>query len=217
METKPCKQCKEEFEPVNERPSHPAIFCTRRCFFDSRLRAGRNLQSSDKTRIPLTKGKIAIIDAEDFDRVSRLTWHLLDQKKNTCYAVANIYTSGKMTTLRMHRFILNASPCLSIDHINGDGLDNRKANLRSCTTTENQMNKKPSRRGTSKYKGVFWNNQKNKWQSRISTAGKVIHLGFYQSEVDAAIAYDTAALKYFREFARPNFNSLAAQPQEIAV
>ena len=217
MDTKTCKQCQKNFLPVNERENHPAIFCGRGCFFEARHLAAqsRNFLSIGKTKIPLTQGKFALIDAEDFDRVSNLTWHLLDQKKPTQYAITNMVIGGKMTTVRMHRFIMKALPGVEYDHRDGDGLNNRKFNLRKCTSSENSMNSRPRHGSTSKYKGVCRNNQKNKWRSTIKVNGKYIHLGNFKDELAAALAYDAAALKYFGEFARPNVHKDHPQTAEI--
>lgn len=206
IKRKICKQCNKEFEAINERPIHPAIFCGRKCFFESRKLTSRNFDSLNKSIIPLTQGEFAIIDPEDFDRVSKLTWHLLDQKIISKYAITNIKINGKNTTMRMHRFIMNAHESIKYDHINGNGLDNRKSNLRVCTPSQNTMNAPPQRNGTSKFKGVFWDNQKNKWACKIKFNGKSIHIGFYNNEIDAAKAYDLNAIEYFKNFARPNFN-----------
>jgi hypothetical protein len=118
----------------------------------------------------------------------------------TWYAKAHI---GNKTVL-MHRVITMALKEQKIDHINGNGLDNRKENLRLATNRQNSWNSK-STIGSSKYKGVSWCKQKNKWRTRIYFNGKDIHLGFFVNEKDAAKIYDEIALKYFGEFARINF------------
>lgn len=110
---------------------------------------------------------------------------------------------GKRKFIRIHNLIMN---CKYIDHINGNGLDNRRDNLRVCTPTTNGQNKR-SRGGESKYKGVFRNKQvktKITWMSCIRFNKKHIHLGSFNSEIEAAIAYDNAAIKYFGEFAKLN-------------
>lgn len=104
----------------------------------------------------------------------------------------------------MHRAILGAKKGEESDHRNCNGLDNRRANLRLCTTSQNQMNRRKQDGCTSNFKGVFWDKERRKWLSRIHYKGKQIHLGRFYIEKDAAHAYNQAATKFFGEFARPN-------------
>jgi len=104
----------------------------------------------------------------------------------------------------MHRLILNVPENMQVDHINGNGLDNRKNNLRVCTSIENMRNM-PLRKDTiSGFKGVFWDSQSNKWQAQIYAKKRRFFLGRYLIKTDAALAYNKAALKYHGEFARIN-------------
>ncbi len=108
----------------------------------------------------------------------------------------------------MHRVIMQARPGKFIDHINHNGLDNRIANLRHASRTENNWNaRKRKGKYSSKYKGVCWFKVKKKWQARIQVNGKGIFLGIFTNEMDAARAYDKAARKYYGEFAYLNFKS----------
>ena len=104
----------------------------------------------------------------------------------------------------MHRFILNAPKGQYVDHRDRNGLNNQKRNLRFCTQSQNMMNLKSST-GTSKYKGVSWNIKYKRWQSHIRLNYKLKNLGSYNSEIEAALAYDHAARELFGEFARLNF------------
>jgi hypothetical protein len=106
----------------------------------------------------------------------------------------------------MHRQILNAPDSLIVDHINGNGLDNRKANIRTATYTQNSCNRKKANKDTwSQYKGVTFNAKRKKWKARIQVHGRKIYLGSFNAETNAAKAYDKAAKKYHKEFAALNF------------
>ena len=99
---------------------------------------------------------------------------------------------------------MKAEPGQYVDHINGDRLDNRKENLRFCTLSQNSMNKRGRSSRTSKYKGVCYAKRRNKWQASIRVDGKERFLGYFNNEEDAAKAYDEAALKFYKEFAKIN-------------
>jgi hypothetical protein len=157
--------------------------------------------------IPLTQNKVALIDDEDWKLISQHKWHARKQNK-TFYAATNISIgNGKQKIIRMHRLIMQALPGQEVDHKNNNGLDNRKDNLRFCTRTQNHQNRKNTR-GTSEYKGVAWRNSRNKWMAYIVHDKKQTFLGYFSSEEDAAKEYDKAALKYFGEFARLNFERI---------
>lgn len=153
--------------------------------------------------IPLTKGQVALIDDEDFELVSQYSWHTNTNPSGNCYARGCKGKNRKQ--ILMHRLILRVSQNQFIDHINGDGLDNRKENLRITTHTQNNMNKHKSW-GFSKYKGVYWNKKENKWIAHLKKNSKRIFLKRFNSEIDAALAYDAKARELFGEFARPNFS-----------
>jgi len=152
-------------------------------------------------KIPLTQGKFALVDAEDFVRINRHKWCAC-KYHNGYYAKRNI----KGTTVYMHREILRLTTkdTVQVDHINGVMLDNTKVNLRQCTCVQNLKNTK-STKGSSKYKGVSWHKCLKRWHARIVSDGKVYSLGCYKIEDCAALAYDFAAVKYHKEFARTNF------------
>lgn len=155
-------------------------------------------------QIPLSRGKFAIVDASDYDWLNQWKWSY----RPNGYAIRkeNVITDDgklKRKTIRMHRIITNAPDNMEVDHINRNGLDNRRGNLRIVTHAQNMCNQKV-RTGTSKYKGVIWYNKNNKWLARIRKNGKAIHLGYFVCEIEAALAYNAAALKYHGEFARLN-------------
>ena len=107
----------------------------------------------------------------------------------------------------MHRVVLGAQDGQQIDHINGDNLDNRRANLRFCSNAQNQYHKRPQRSGTSMFKGVSFHKHHGKWQARITYSGHTYQLGSFADERLAAIAYDVKAHELFGEFALTNFPS----------
>jgi hypothetical protein len=148
--------------------------------------------------IPLTQGKQTIVDDEDFDWLNQWKWYYNDRG----YAVRHMPSNHKML-LYMHRVIMNTPPDMDTDHINGNGLDNRRANLRVCTTSQNLINHPKQIDNTSGYKGVYKNH--HHWQSIIMKDGKSIYLGTFKTKEISARAYDEAAKKYFGEFACLNF------------
>jgi len=156
--------------------------------------------------IQLTQGKVAIVDDEDFEYLNQWKWHC-KINGNNFYAVRSIkYTNGKYDKkIVMHRFLLNVSNSrLHVDHVNNDSLDNRKINLRICTHDENLRNRKINLNNTSGYKGVYWHKIGKKWTSVIGINKKIIYLGLFINPIDAARAYNAAALKYHGEFANLN-------------
>jgi len=151
---------------------------------------------STTRRIPLTRGLFALVDDEDYPWLSAVPW-FASPVVNTTYA-------RRKPGGYMHRAILNAPEGLEVDHINGNGLDNRRRNLRLVTHRQNGINSPSQRQGTSRYKGVFWSDSAGKWCAQIKQP-KSTHLGVFRDEVDAAIAYDIAALSAWGEFAHTNF------------
>lgn len=147
-------------------------------------------------KIKLTKGLFCTIDEEDFSRLSKHSW-CASYTGFGWYARAKI--KGKM--VYMHRVIMNAKKNQIVDHINGDTLDNRKENLRFVTASQNIQNSM-GYKGSSKYKGVHYD--RNKWRADIQKDKKRIRIGRYDSEIEAARAYDQKAIELFGEFAKIN-------------
>jgi hypothetical protein len=153
--------------------------------------------------VPLTRGKVALIDDEDARRVLAHKWRHLWGKSGHEYAITNIRAGGRERVVYMHRFILEASPGVTVDHINNNGLDNQKSNLRFASPAQNSRNRR-AHEGR-KYKGVFQEKPGWKWRARIFVGGQRFHLGSFDTPEEAARAYDAAARARFGDFAKLNF------------
>ena len=156
-------------------------------------------------QIPLTKGQFALVDNEDYDRLVAMGKWYAQKSGNTFYAKGYIFNENgdKVLTL-MHRVVLSAKKGVQVDHINTDGLDNRKCNLRGCSHAENQRNRERYSNNKSGYKGVSWDKVNGKWRAQIKNKNKTEYIGIFENPIEAAKAYNNAALKYHGEFARVN-------------
>jgi hypothetical protein len=155
-----------------------------------------------RVEISLTKGKTASIDRDDFRLVSQFKWRAA-LMHGLWYAVVTVNNVGRpgRSTLYMHRLILGFPPA-SVDHRNGNGLDNRRLNLRVAGQSNNMANSKLSKRNTSGYKGVIWSGRHKKWFVNIRCRGRQHFLGLFDDKRAAAGAYSRAAKRLFGEFAR---------------
>lgn len=166
-------------------------------FYPSRAASAQN---NAPRVIPLTRGQFAIVDAEDYPRLSQHAW-FAEGRPDNYYAVRK--ENGK--SIKMHREILNAPDHLVVDHIDHNGRNNRKSNLRLCTFAQNCRNQRRLSHKTSRYKGVHWRKRGKKWAAAIRCNNKTHHLGYFHDEVKAARAYDRAACKFHGKFASLNF------------
>lgn len=155
-------------------------------------------------KISVGKDKFALVDNE-FGYFSQWKWSLATNNHINYYAKRRIVKAGILEVVLMHRLIMNAPKYLFVDHINGDGLDNRKVNLRLCYHWENIANQRMHKNNTSGYKGVHWSKEKNKWKSEIKVNYKNIHLGYFDDKIEAARTYDKASKIYHGEYGRTNF------------
>jgi hypothetical protein len=153
--------------------------------------------------LPLSQGKHTIIDADNYEWLNQWKWYY-----DKGYAVRNetVFVNGvrKQKRITLSRLILNAPKDMEVDHINGDSINNTKANLRLVTDGQNARNKRKVKNKSSVYKGVSLHKGERRWHSRIMFDWKLIHLGSFEDEVNAALAYNQAALKYHGEYAKLN-------------
>ena len=147
-------------------------------------------------RIPLGDGHYALVDAADYEELSRYTWRFYNG-----YAARQ---AGRKT-IYMHRQIMQPPKGMMVDHINRHKLDNRRTNLRVCTRRENILNQASKRTSRSQFKGVEYRKGHDRCFARIRVGGKRLWLGTFDDEVEAAKAYDRAAVEHFGEFAHLNF------------
>ena len=153
--------------------------------------------------IQLTQGKVALVDDEDYEYLMQWKWYAAKSRK-TYYA-----QRGRNPNIKMHRVLMNTPDDMQVDHIDHNGLNNQKSDMRNCTLIENNRN--ISARGRSKYLGVSFTSTRVKGKkyeyiaASIRVNRKAISLGNHKTEEAAARAYDEAAKKYFGEFANLNF------------
>ena len=150
--------------------------------------------------IQLSQGKVALVDDEEFESLNQYKWHA-QKNRNIFYAVRNKGVAGKRAIQYMHVVIMGRK---GVDHIDRNGLNNQRNNLRFCTQSENCMNRSKGENCTSIYKGVCFHKQHKKWITKIHINGQDIHLGLFNTEVEAAKAYNAKAIELFLEFANLN-------------
>ena len=155
-----------------------------------------------KITLSHSKGFVLVDDVE-YDQVNKHKWHL----SNYGYAIRTDYRGGQKKTIMMHRQIMGITDSrVEVDHRNTNGLDNRRENLRVCVHAQNGMNRSRNKNNTSGYKGVCFKKHvkvKN-WQAQIAVRGKIIHLGYFNTAMEAALVYNEAALIHHGEFAHLN-------------
>lgn len=152
--------------------------------------------------IHLTRGKVALVDDDDYEYLNQFKWCASSFRSGKYYR-AERSVSRKLVL--MHRAIMNCPDGMCVDHINHNTLDNRKENLRICTNWQNKMNQKVQVNNTSGYKNVSFVKSRSKWRSRIKFKSKEMHIGYFNSKIEAALAHDEYASQLYGEFALLNF------------
>lgn len=152
--------------------------------------------------ITLTRDQTTVIDLEDFKTLRNFKWFAQSQNQRggkERFVAARKEYGG---TILMHRQIMQAPDGLDVDHINMDPLDNRRANLRVCTRSQNKANAGKHRDNTSGFTGVNWNTTAKAWAARLGLNGKKVFLGYFNTPEEAAKAYNAAKVKYFGDFSQ---------------
>jgi hypothetical protein len=157
--------------------------------------------------IQLTQGKVAIVNDDDFERLNKFRWYFCKR-----YAVRDVIVNGKKETIYMHRLVTEAPDDLEVDHINGDGIDNRKENLRLCTHAENSRNRGRAKHNTSGHKGVWFSKQSNRFIAETRLNGKKIHVGSFKTAEEASEAYKAKALEVHGDFANIKNEIVSVNP-----
>jgi hypothetical protein len=159
--------------------------------------------------IPLTQGQVAQVDESDFLYLSQWKWHAMWSGDMHSYYGVRTVNKLKVTTILMHRVILNAQPGQLVDHINHQTLDNRRSNIRLCLPSGNTFHRRKSKNNTSGFIGVYWDGDRRRWISRIRVNGKIIRLGRFTDKREAAWERDCVAKQVHGEFAVLNFPEVA--------
>jgi hypothetical protein len=155
--------------------------------------------------IELTQGQSAAVDDADYGALSEHLWHA-KKRGGKWYAVRNVKVDGRWTKLAMHRVVAGTPQGMETDHVDGDSLNNTRANLRIVNHVQNLWNLSAKKSGcTSRFRGVHWSATKGRWLSRISVNGKRLFVGLFDCEIAAAEAYDRAGVERDPIHFTPNF------------
>jgi hypothetical protein len=155
-------------------------------------------------QILLTQGKVALIDDDDFEYINQWKWRVAKCHNGAIYACRGTYNPN-FSMILMHRVIMQTPGSLVVDHIDHNGLNNQKTNLRNCTDSENRCHSYRKSNNKTGFKGISWNQKNKRWYVEISVNHQRIYIGCFRVCADAVSAYDEAAKKYHGEFAQTNF------------
>lgn len=148
---------------------------------------------------------VMIVDAADYPRIAAYKWRIGKRHLGTYARAHKRLADGRYKTIKAHNLILAAAPGQEVDHVDRNGLNNSRKNLRLTTRRENDLNRRLQANNKSGYRGVCWASRRQAWQAEISVNGKVKHLGRFGTPEEAARAYDAAAREVNGEFAQLNF------------
>lgn len=166
------------------------------------LRVAGKTEKIMPKEILITRGEVTLVDDDIFEELSKYKWYLIDG-----FAGRTVKKEDKRTTIYMHRVVVDAPKGLSVCHLNGNKLDNRRENLCLVKPSTRMHKRKPNLKHSSEYRGVYWAKDKRKWVSEIKVNKKHVRLGCFENEQEAAIAYDEAARKYYGLLAQTNFGN----------
>jgi hypothetical protein len=151
-------------------------------------------------KIKLTQNKFSLVDEDDFNDLNKFKWHALFDGYNYYAGRSSEYINGKRKTIKMHTVIMNTPKGMEVDHIDGDGLNNTKKNLRICTHSQNSKNQGLRKNNTSGFKGVYQDKIYKKWIAKINIDGKRIHLGRFNTKEESYEKYCQACKKYHKKY-----------------
>lgn len=177
------------------------------CLSRQGMTSALDVKGDEMKEILLSRGEKTIVDDADFAYLSQWKWSLFKWSKS------NTYYAGRRCDRKiiyMHIQLMNYPQNITVDHNDGNGLNDQRSNLRLATQSQQKMNTTKNSRNTSGFKGVCWDKTHNKWRVRIGVNGKKINVGRFDNPIDAARAYDEAAIKYFGEFAKLNLPRLSS-------
>jgi hypothetical protein len=146
----------------------------------------------DIAYVPLTKGYEAVIELADLSLVSGINWHAI-LNGNTVYAIGKINVCGEAKAIYLHRLLISPEDGVFVDHIDGDGLNNKRSNLRKASSSQNMWNRKPKKTSSSGLKGVHYMVKAKKWVSKIGHNKKQYYLGIFNTADEAYAAYCEAS------------------------
>lgn len=152
--------------------------------------------------IPLSKGLFAAVDDDDYSVLAATRWHAVEPSPGIYYAMGRPF--GDDRRVYMHRFLMQAKKGLEVDHRDGNGLNNQRTNLRVCTRSQNAMNQRKNPKRLSGFKGVSISSDRKKWVAQICINQQRTPLGTFNTEYEAALAYNDAAIRLFGDFAKLN-------------